>query len=397
MKVAYLVSRFPTATETFIVRELNAVAEAGGVELELYSLYPPSEPFVHPSARRWTERPHRPSPADAVAALGWWLLRRPLRLTSTVAAVVAGHARHPGVLGRALVTVPLAAEHARRVRHAEIEHVHAHFATYPALAAWVCHRLTGVSYSFTAHAHDIFIDHERSFLARKLRDARFVVVISDFNRRYLDAWIGGAETPIHVVHCGIAPAAYAFRPRDPPAEGPVRAVCVATLEEHKGHDVLFRALALGDDRLARIELDLVGGRDPEPLRRLADDLGIAARVRFHGRLAEDEVAALLDRADLFVLPSRVARNGQMEGIPVALMEALAAGLRVVASRLSGIPELVREGETGHLAEPGDPAALAAALARALAGEVDPRAGRALVEREFESGASGRRMVELFRS
>jgi colanic acid/amylovoran biosynthesis glycosyltransferase len=279
-----------------------------------------------------------------------------------------------------------------------VEHVHAHFATYPALAAWVCWRLTGVPYSFTAHAHDLFVAADRGLLGRKLGDARFVVAISEYNRRFLQTVSEDRETPVHVVHCGIDPCAYRFRPRRPASGGPVRALCVASLQEHKGHRVLFEALAGGGVALERVRLDLVGGRDRRPLERLARELGIADRVRFHGALPEHEVAAMLDKADLFVLPSLVARDGQMEGIPVAIMEALAAGLCVVASRLSGIPELVRDGETGILADPGDPASLQEALRRAVQGDcggASAAAGRSLVEAEFAVERSAQRLGDLF--
>ena len=394
MRVGYIVSRFPTDAETFILRELNAVDALPEMDVLLFSLYRPAEPFVHPAAERWTHTPHRPTAWRALGACAHWLVRRPLRLLSSAAAVVAGSVRSPATLARALVTLPLAAEHARRADADGIEHLHAHFATYPALSAWLCHRLTGVPYSFTAHAHDIFVD--TSFLGRKVNDARFVVAISEYNRGVLSGFGGDRDTPIHVVHCGIEPEAYRFRPRLPPADGPVRALCVASLQEHKGHEVLLRALA-NDAALERVRLDLVGGRDPRPLQALARELGLAERVRFLGGLPEDEVARLLDEADLFVLPSRVARDGQMEGIPVALMEAMASGLVVVASRLSGIPELVEDGRTGILAEPGDPESLRGALARAVgASGVDPAAGRELVEREFAVERTAMRLAQLFR-
>jgi len=389
VKVGYMVSRFPTDAETFIVREMNALADHGGFEIELMSLYPPGEAFAHPSARRWLGGRHRPRAGQALGATLWWAVRRPLALAGAIGAIVAGHARSPAVLARALITVPIAAAHARRARAVGVEHVHAHFATYPALAAWLCFRLTGVPYSFTAHAHDIFID--RSFLTRKVRDARFVVAISRYNRRLL-ADHGGGDTPVEVVHCGIDPAVYPFRPRTPPADGPVRALCVASLMEHKGHPVLFEALATPS--LERVRLELVGGRDPAGLEALARRLRISDRVRFLGGLPEEEVARLLGEVDLFVLPSIVARDGQMEGIPVALMEAMACGLPVVASRLSGIPELVEDGVSGFLAEPGDVASLRSALERALAGGLDPGSGRARVEGEFAIEGTARRMARL---
>jgi colanic acid/amylovoran biosynthesis glycosyltransferase len=397
MRVAYLVSRFPHVTETFIVRELEAVDRDPEIEIELLSLFPTVDPTVHPIARRWTERLRRPSTRESALAVGWWLLRRPLRFAGAVATVVFESLRKPGILGRSLVTVPIAAAHARRLHADPVDHIHAHYATYPALAAWICHRLTGVSYSFTVHAHDIFVHQE--MLARKVADASFVVAISEYNRRFLAPYGGGSATPVEIVHCGIDPAAFQFRPRLAPATGPVRAACVASLQEYKGHEVLLRALADGGGDLARIELDLVGDGVLRPsLEQLARDLGISERVRFHGSLTEPEVRAVLAEADIFVLPSIVARDGQMEGLPVALMEALASGLFAVSTRLSGIPELVRDGETGALAEPGDAASLAGALERAVqdASEARARAGRELVEREFDIAASGTRMAELLK-
>ena len=393
MKVAYLVSRFPHVSETFIVRELDAVAADDRLDVELRSLYPPVNPTVHPIARPWVGRLRRPGAAQALAATAWWLVRRPVALLAVFAHVIRAYARRPASLVRAVATVPLAAAHARELRARAVERVHAHYATYPALAAWVCRRLAGIPYSFTAHAHDLYVD--QSMLAEKVRDADFVVAISDFNRRYLEPYGGGRHTPVDVVHCGIDPRRYEFRHRDP---GPrPRAVCVASLQEYKGHRYLLEALA--DPVLARVDLELVGdGKLRDELERLAAELGIAERVTFRGSLTEDEVAATLQRADIFVLPSVVARNGQMEGLPVALMEALAAGIPVVATRLSGIPEIIRDGETGVLAEPADAGSLTRALAAVVADPEAARrraaAGRRLVEQEFDLGMTAGRIAGL---
>src|SRR3954452_20392927 len=158
MRLAYIVSRFPHASETFIARELLALEAAGEDRIELLSLFPPVDATVHASAAPFADRLVRPGVRDALAALAWWAARRPLRLASSTGVVVRAHARTPGVLPRALATIPLAAAHARLACTRGIEHVHAHYATYPALSAWLCRRLAGVPYSFTAHAHDIFVD-----------------------------------------------------------------------------------------------------------------------------------------------------------------------------------------------------------------------------------------------
>jgi glycosyltransferase involved in cell wall biosynthesis len=397
LSVLYLVSRFPNVSETFVVRELNQVADTDGVEAELGSLFPPTNPFVHPAATRWVPRLRHPSPAEAAAATFWWGLRRPLRLLSSSCAVATGYARRPRLAVRALATIPVAAAHARALREDPVDHIHAHFASYPALSAWVCGRLTGIPYSFTAHAHDIFV--QQCFLGRKIDDADFVAAISEYNIAFLAGRHGG-DTPLRLVHCGIDPTDYPFRPRAIPTTGPVRFACVASLQEYKGHRFLLEALGAGGPELDRIVLDLIGsGKIQEELEAQARRLGLADRVHFHGSLPEDEVARMLDRADAFVLPSIVAANGRQDGIPVALMEAIACGLPVVACRLSGIPELVREGESGVLASPGDAADLAAALHRLVAGEadLDLAAGRRRIEAEFDIRKIGARLVELFRA
>jgi colanic acid/amylovoran biosynthesis glycosyltransferase len=398
VRIAYVVSRFPQVTETFILRELNAVAGQPGIEAELLSLFPPLDPTVHPAARPWLDRAHRPTLGEALWALMRSMLARPMRTLSSIALIVAGYARAPRKLVRALVTIPLAAAHAAHLRRIGVVHVHAHYATYPALAAWWCWRLAGIPYSITPHAHDIFVD--QSFLGRKISEARFVIAISEYNRRFLAPFGAGRSAPIHLVRYGIEPSAYPFRARELHANGPVRTLCVASLQTYKGHAVLFTALARGGGRLRRIELDLVGsGELRQELERLAERLGLAARIRFLGARTENQVIEHLDQADLFVLPSIVDSEGSMEGLPNVLIEALACGLPVVTTRLSGIPELVIDGVTGALARPGDPDALAAALKRVLddpgAARRWAEAGRVKVEREFDIKDSSARLAGLF--
>jgi colanic acid/amylovoran biosynthesis glycosyltransferase len=397
VKVAYVVSRFPQVSETFIVRELTQV-DGEGIEVILLSLFPPRQPFVHPEAQPWLSRVRRISPIQAGMGCAWWMTRRPSALLRCAFALGWANRRRPSAMIRSLVTVALAAGHARELRGTGVDHIHAHFATYPAIAAWVCAKLMDVTYSITAHAHDLFVD--QSYLEIVVADARLVVVISEFNRSFLAPYVAKSHTPVHLVHCGVDPAAYRFRPRAPSAEGAIDALCVASLEEYKGHRVLLEALASGDEDTARLHLRLVGSGPLEhEIRTMVDRLGLGERVQLLGSRSEAEVAAMLEDADLFVLPSIVAHDGQMEGIPVALMEALASGLPAIASRLSGIPELVQDGVTGVLVEPADVAALVGAFRRVCsdpqATRARAQAGRALVEREFNVSRSGEQMRALF--
>jgi colanic acid/amylovoran biosynthesis glycosyltransferase len=395
-RLAYFASRFPTTTETFVVRELNAVAARPGIDAEIFALFPTPKGVVQESAERWIDRVHRARPLACVAHLAGWALRRPLRTASTLALIVKDHARSPKVLVRALATFAVAAVHADALASLETDHVHAHFATYPTLAAWICRRWTGTPYSFTAHAHDLYV--EPLGVRRRAAEAAFVVSISEFNRRLLRE-LAPDGAPVHVVHCGVDTESYRYAVHAPPDTGTVRAICVASLCERKGHTVLFEALASGHG-LERIELDLIGdGPRRGALERQVERLGLGSRVRFHGDLTEHAVAELLDRADIFVLPSVIERNGNTEGIPVALMEAMAVGLPVVTSRLSGVPELVREGDTGLLAKQGDARDLAWRLRELLddpeAAAARAEAGRRLVEGEFSLQSSAARLVTLF--
>jgi colanic acid/amylovoran biosynthesis glycosyltransferase len=398
-RIAYFVSRFPTTTETFILRELNSIASAPDVEADLYALFPTPEGVVQPAARPWLGRVRRSRPLRSLGDLARWTLRRPFRVTSSIAMICFDYRRSPKTLLRALATMPIASTCASGLVDERTEHVHAHFATYPALAAWFCHRLCGVPYSFTVHAHDLYM-HQHG-LERRARDAAFVVSISEFNRDLLGKLVP-PSVPIHVIHCGVELDKYDFRPRASRPHGAVRALCVASLREKKGHKVLFDALASGKPGLDRISLDVVGnGELRAELESYAERLGLAGRVTFHGSLTEPDVARKLDEADLFVLPSIVDQNGDTEGIPVALMEAMAAGVPVIASRITGVPELVREGSTGMLVEPGDAADLADKLVEVIAAEDAGRDralnARRLVEDEFELHSSADRLLELFRN
>jgi colanic acid/amylovoran biosynthesis glycosyltransferase len=395
--VVYLVSRFPVTSETFIVRELEALDRSAKFDLELRSLFPSPDTAVHDIAKRWNDRQIRPTITEALAGFAWALLTRPLAVSSALTTVTLGYLRSPSLLVRALITVLLACAHARDLaRRSGPTHVHAHYATYPALAAWVCRRLVGASYSFTAHAHDLYVD--TSMLGAKIADARYVVTISDYNRALLEQH-NPTHTPIRVVHAGIDTAAYRFRPREIPADGQVRALTVASLQQYKGHAVLLEALAIGGPEVDRITLDLVGdGVLRGDLEALTDGLGLSGRVRFLGSCSEDAVREALDAADLFVLPSIVADDGQMEGLPVALMEALACGVPTVSTELSGIPEIVVDGVTGLLAAPGDAASLnetlTAMVQRGSATAEFAEAGRALVDREFDLRESTHALAEL---
>jgi colanic acid/amylovoran biosynthesis glycosyltransferase len=417
LRLAYLMSRFPKATETFILYEILEL-ERLGHRVEIFPLVLHREATVQPGAAELVERAHdiRPLSLEVLRAQAHWLRRRPRRYMKAWAAAIRGNIRSPRFLLRALVAVPLGATFARRMEILRIDHIHAHWATHPALAAYVAAKLTGLPYSFTAHAHDIYVD--RAMLDEKIRAARFVVTISEQNRRLFEGWYGPSATAkVAVIHCGADPAVFAPRPAEPgtatpvggsaatPVGGsaatPVRILSIASLQPQKGQRFLIEACRLLVDRGLAVRCQLVGeGEERSALADRIRELGLQDVVELLGSQPRDRVAELLGQADIVVQSSVVLRSGKTEGIPVALMEALAAERAVVASRLSGIPELVVDGETGLLVEPGNPIGLADAIER-LAGDPDlrsrlGRAGRELVLAEFDLRRNTAILADRFR-
>lgn len=397
-KVAYVMSRFPKLTETFILLEVLAVEEVG-VEVELYPLIRERQEVVHPEAVALTERAHffpHLSPALLAAQL-WWVLRRPrayLGALVTVATATWGSANF--FLG-GLATSLKAALMARRMAEQGVTHVHCHFCSHPAVAGFVIHRLTGIPYSFTAHGSDLHV--ERRMLCEKLREAAFAVTVSEYNLELIRRTCPDHADKVRVVRCGVDTAH--FRPRTgerPP--GPLRLVCVGTLHEVKGQRYLIEAVARLVAEGVEVRCDLVGdGPDRAQLTELVVRHGIGEQVRFAGLVDRAGVAELLRQADVVVAPSVPTRSGKREGIPVALMEAMSSGAAVVASRLSGIPELVDDGGSGLLVPPGDTEALVAALAE-LAAHPERvaamgRAGRTRVARHFDLRASAATLAAGF--
>ncbi|RNE91782.1 glycosyltransferase [Marichromatium sp. AB32] len=397
VRVGYLVSRFPTFTETFVLDEMLAL-EALGAEITLFPLLRERPRATHPQlAHLRAEVVYSRFVSGPILRANLALaLRRPWRylrtLIETFARVAPSRNFTLGAAGIFLKSVYIAREAERR----GIGRLHAHFCTHPTLAAWIAHRLTGARYSFTAHGSDLHVD--QTMLAEKLRRADFAVMISRYNRDFTLARVGArwAER-LRVIHCGIDTGAFApLPPRADAGDGVLHILCVASLRRVKGHVHLLRACAQLAAEGRDWTLTLVGdGRLRAELEAECRALGIAPRVRFLGQLTRPEVTACLRDCDVVALTSVQDARGRREGIPVSLMEALAVERPVVASRLSGIPELVEHGRTGLLAAPGEPAAIAAALARVADHPEEARAlaraGRARVLAEFDLSDNAARL------
>ncbi len=279
--------------------------------------------------------------------------------------------------------------------------IHAHFATAPAATAWATSRLTGIPYGFTAHGGYDFTKSpiDRDFLALKCRDAAFVRCVSDYGRRRLIAMTGVDEARFRVIHCGVDTRYFTPRASDGIGARKEKTILtVAGLVEPKGIMYLLHALTDVTLKESGIRLVIVGDG---PLRRELEEtagrLGVPAV--FLGSVDNDKVRRYYHDADLFVLPCVTGQDGHHDGIPVALMEAMACGVPVISTRLSGIPELVEDGKSGILVPEKDARGLSGAIER-LSADGDMRRrfsleGRKKVVNEFEIRDVARRLMEIF--
>ncbi|MEO8356029.1 MAG: glycosyltransferase [Chloroflexota bacterium] len=365
LKVAYIMSRFPKLTETFILYEMIAV-EKEGVQIEVYPLLKEKTKAMHPEAVSFVESAHfQPFISSSIIRANLHFLRRkPGAYLGTLWTLLRTNWGSFRFLSGALGIFPKSVYFAYQMEVENINHVHAHFASHPAAAGFIIHRLVGISYSFTAHGSDLHRD--RHMLHEKVAEAAFVVAISNYNKELIVSECqGNYRDKVTVIHCGVDTEVFQYRSNETPHEKgdrPFMILCVGTLHEVKGQEYLIKACRELQERGIDFLCHFVGdGPDRESLARLADAAGISEKVHFHGQQKQAAVAQLLQDADVLVAPSVPTSDGRREGIPVVLIEAMSSGVPVIASNISGIPELVMDKYTGLLVPPRDVVALAGAL------------------------------------
>jgi glycosyltransferase involved in cell wall biosynthesis len=399
LRAAYLTSRYPAISHSFIAREVETLRRLG-MRIDTFGIHRADPEHVlcaaDRDALRTTYAVAPPRWGAVLAAHARALLVRPRRYLATLRLglgfpVPSGRARL-----RRLVHFAEGVQVWRECERRKIPHLHAHFTSPPADVALLAAELGGWTWSFTAHGVDIPAD-SASWLAEKVRRAAFVVCVSDHGRGQLMALVEEEHWPkLHLVRCGVDVAAFERRTPRERGGAPLRVLTVGRAEAVKGQPVLVEAVAALGRRGFDVEATLVGGGSMLPaLRNRARELRVDEQIHFAGHVAHEAVHAHYAAADVFCLPSFG------EGVPVVLMEAMAAGLPVVASRVGGIPELVEHGVCGFLVSPGRADLIAAALER-LADDPELRqrmgdAGRSIVAGRFDPSASGRRLAELFQA
>ncbi|QDY89998.1 colanic acid biosynthesis glycosyltransferase WcaL [Arthrobacter sp. UKPF54-2] len=389
---AYVLKMYPRFSETFIVSEILA-REAAGDRLEIFSLLPPNDPRFHSELARvrapvtYIDRPlktadlwesfHAAEAAGLTAALG--------RNFAELAAAAPEDAVRAINLAVAL-------------QHRNIRHMHVHFASGATTVARLASAITGIPFSFTAHAVDIF--HESvsgEDLRIKFEQAHHAVTISRFNLRYLRRQFPAATGRLHLVRNGLDLDRFPYRDPRPPG-AVVRIAAVGRLVEKKGFQYLLPAAAELLEAGVHLDLRIAGtGVLAEELEETVGRLGLGGHVRLIGAQTQDQVQELLESSDIFVAPCVVAADGNADGMPTVLLEAMASGVPCISTAVTGIPEVVRNGSTGILARPGNSRLLARAIEKMSAPGTDrvlmARNARALIEEDFDV----RRQAELLRS
>lgn len=402
LSVAYVLLRFPHLTETFVAEEIRSLQRMG-TSVRVFSLLESRENLVHPVSRELLPHvcyvPGLRAPSLWGAQI-WFLLRDPVRYSTLLWRLVSQPAPDPFFLPKRFVTFLKAVWVAKELERRSVQLVHAHFAWLPAAAGVIVSQLLDLPLTVTTHAFDIYsVQNDLLKLTTRLADR--VITISEFNRQAMLRMIPNLRAKqIEVIHCGIDLDAFQGTAR--PTNGrTIQITSVGSLIPKKGHQYLIQACG----ELGRKGLDyqcrIVGdGALKQPLRALISDLGLNERIVLTGPQSQTWIRDRLRETDLFVLPCVVAEDGERDGIPVVMMEALAMNVPVVSTPVSGIPELIRHEETGLLVPERDAGALAAAIVR-LVTDRSLRCrltanGRALVESEYNISDNANRLAALFR-
>lgn len=397
MTVGYVVKVYPRFSETFIVTEILA-REAAGEQLAIYATRPTTDARFHPEI------------AKVQAPVTH--LRRPTKSSELFTSIKAVNQRIPGAVERLAELMPLVEridsgdlaqglDLAVSVLDDGITHLHAHFANAAARVACIAAHLAGITWSVTAHAKDIFHESvDEPLLEELLTRAHSVVTISRYNVDHLAERFPAVREHLHLVRNGLELARFPYRDPREEIAGPLRVAAVGRLVEKKGFDVLLRAtrdlLDAGRDVEVRIAGD--GELDGE-LRALAEGLRLDGAVTFLGPRSQAEITNLLHWADVMAAPCVVGADGNADGLPTVLLEAMAVGVVAVSTRVTGIPEAVRGGDdaTGILLNPGSVDELSAALAEVATPSFPrtriARAARRLVEREYNTSIQSKRLAE----
>lgn len=369
--VAYILKRYPRLSETFILNEIRAL-ERGGANLRLFSLLPPEPPPHHPMVAevrapvQYMPQAWGPKIWAVCRAHGALIAHRPFAYAKTLAVALSWClASNPFKIAKQFLRAGFIGDACRRVGAGSI---HAHFANAPTAVAQLVSSLCGIPYSFTTHAKDLYLTRDR-LLRRRVRGATFVATCTGFNQAHLRRILPDRDRhKIHLIYHGIDLGPFTGERHDCCGENrPAPLILsVGRLVPKKGMGDLIQACAVLRDRGVSFRCAIVGdGPLRGELQAQIARAGLEESVNLLGAMAHDALIALYEEASVFALSPLVTEDGDRDGIPNVIVEAMAARVPVVTTDVSGIPELVRDGQTGYLVPPRQPEQLAEKIADVL--------------------------------
>lgn len=389
-RIGYVLKMYPRFSETFVVNEILAL-ERQGLNLDIFSLRPPNDSHFHEtlSEVRAGVTFVANQPVKSIDLWSDWHEAASMlpELWPTIATAGDYDVRdvHQAVLL------------ACRVKRSGLEHLHAHFADIATNVAHLAARMTGISYSFTAHAKDIFHqDVNSDRLRQQIQDAAYVITISDYNHRLLSELCPEAATKIHRIYNGLDLIKYPYS--NQPGRSP-EVVAVGRLVEKKGFDILINACRILRDEGMRIPCRIIGsGAQKAALQQQIEALALQDLVRLEGPMTHGRIIETVSAARLFAAPCIVGSDGNRDGLPTVLLEAMALGTPCISTDVTGIPELLDDGETGLCVPQRDAGALAQAILRLhqdsqLAHRLAINA-RARIEKDFDNQKTSLQIAQL---
>lgn len=423
--VAYVLKGYPRLSEMFIASEIYRLEQLGQ-KLKLFVLTPPDESMRHEVVDRiQTEPDYLPATTSlSTTRLLPWLRRNLPSFLPAIGRVLWRHPKGTARAARAALAQSLRARPGfwsipkkqyvkeflkaaaladRLARAPEVYHLHAHFSHGATTVTWLASLITGLPFSFTAHAKDIYCEslNPAGLLGRKMDAAEFVVTCTDANRKHLQRL---SSTSVHCVYHGLnADFTRMLRAQvsAPKRNDHLRVLAVGRLVSKKGFDTLIEACAKLKRDGVSFETLIVGesGDHETELKRLIARHELEAKIRLAGPTTQAQLLCEYQRATVFCLPCRVLENGDRDGIPNVLIEAMSCGLPVVTTGVSGIPELIRDGVNGLLVPPDDPQAIAEALQHLfrnpLAAEALGSEARRTIKENFDGEQTTKELVSLF--
>ncbi|MDX9702387.1 MAG: glycosyltransferase [Candidatus Auribacterota bacterium] len=397
MKIAYLLDAFPALSETFVLNEILMLKKMNQ-EIFIYARYNPNNKIIHKTAKNLTVN-YLCDIEESKKNVFFYLKNKVFTLQFIKIIVFLYKYYHRFLKKHGLIsycyTIWFSIVLSKQFEENKIEHVHSHFAGDASFLSMIIYLFTGIPYSFTTHSYDIYL--QPKMLYEKHFYAKFAITISNYNKKYLIEKFNIEKDKINVVRCGIDLSC--FHQIDCKEREVIRIVSVARLVETKGFLYLIKGCHLFQRKYGNKFICNIVGDGPmlEAIRNLIQKLNLN-NVFLLGAKTHDEVIEILDNSDIFILPCVRDKTGRPEGIPVALMEAMAKGMVVVSSDLAGIPELVSE--VGILIHQNDEHEVFRALERFYNMSIDDRfslgrLARQKIEKDFNLVIETKKLIQLF--